>query len=316
MARADLARINCVIVEILAVERPRLVADQAIFADLRRVELDLDLHVLGDRDEVRAALLHQHLLRFGKAVDVAGIAVAVLGEALHQRIVEIAAPKPQHAEEDPLVALGLDKGLERVRAVDTDIEVAVRRQDHPVHPVGNLVLRRQPVGELDPLGPGGRPARRKIVERAQDLGPVGRLGWFEHHAGRAGIDHDRHRIGRLQLVDQKAERTLQQRQLVGFVHRSRRIDQERQILWLPLSGGWHIALDADLEQFGLVVPRRRHHRHRRPERRFEAGGRRIVVGEVVDQLFEPHRVGLRQRAVAQHAPHIRVRCRVDVDRKG
>ena len=87
------------------------------------------------------------------------------------------------------------------------------------------------------------------------------------------------------------------------------------MLRLPLAGRRHIALDADLEQLGLGVPRRRDHRHRRLERRIETARRRIVVREVVDHLFEPHRLGLRQIAVLEQAAHIGIGRRIDIDRE-
>ena len=53
VAGTNLARINRVIVEIRAIEQSRFIADQAIFCDLGRVELDLDLHVAGNGHERR-----------------------------------------------------------------------------------------------------------------------------------------------------------------------------------------------------------------------------------------------------------------------
>ena len=44
--------------------------------------------------------------------------------------------------------------------------------------------------------------------------------------------------------------------------------------------------------------------------------RLVVVREVVDQLLDPHRIGVRQIAVLEQAPHIGVRGRVDIDREG
>ncbi|MNN27245.1 hypothetical protein D3C81_1407740 [compost metagenome] len=46
MPGADLTGIDLVVVEVLALQRTVLVAEQAVFADGRRVELELDLDVL------------------------------------------------------------------------------------------------------------------------------------------------------------------------------------------------------------------------------------------------------------------------------
>ena len=59
--RTDLAGVLGVVVEVLLVQEAVLVADQAVGRDLRGVELDLDLDVLGDRHQRRAHLLDQTL---------------------------------------------------------------------------------------------------------------------------------------------------------------------------------------------------------------------------------------------------------------
>ena len=64
------------------------------------------------------------------------------------------------------------------------------------------------------------------------------------------------------------------------------------------------------------IPRRRHHRHRRLERLLGRVRARIVVGEVVDQLLDAHRIVLRQHAVVERRAHERIGRRVDVDREG
>src|SRR5690606_39243722 len=46
--RADLAGVDAVVGEILLVQHAGLIADQAVFTDAGRVELDLDLDVVGD----------------------------------------------------------------------------------------------------------------------------------------------------------------------------------------------------------------------------------------------------------------------------
>ena len=114
VARADLAGIDAVVVEVLALQRPRLVADQPVFGDGLRIELDLDLHVLGDREDRRRRILHQHLLGLGQRVDIGGRAVAVLGDRLHHLVVQIAAAEAEHRQEHAALALLLDHPLQIV----------------------------------------------------------------------------------------------------------------------------------------------------------------------------------------------------------
>ncbi|MCY1307261.1 hypothetical protein D9M70_571700 [compost metagenome] len=58
MAGADVTGVHLVVVEVFTLQGARLVADQPVFGDRRRVELHLQLDVLGDREERRACLLH------------------------------------------------------------------------------------------------------------------------------------------------------------------------------------------------------------------------------------------------------------------
>ena len=53
MARADIAGIDLVVVEVFALEGARLVADEAVFGDALRVPFDLDFDVLGDGEQRR-----------------------------------------------------------------------------------------------------------------------------------------------------------------------------------------------------------------------------------------------------------------------
>ncbi len=79
----DIAGIYGIIVEILARQGPRFIADQPVFRDRLRVELDLDFDVLGDGHQRATHLLDQNLACFGIAVDIGSVAVSGLGEQLH-----------------------------------------------------------------------------------------------------------------------------------------------------------------------------------------------------------------------------------------
>jgi len=112
LARSDIARVNLVVVEIVAVEEAGFVADQAVFGDRRRIELDLDLYVLGDREDRRGGVLHQNLFGLLQRVDIGRRAVAVLGDCLHHLVVEIAAPEAEHRQENAGLALLLNDALQ------------------------------------------------------------------------------------------------------------------------------------------------------------------------------------------------------------
>ena len=63
------AGVLLVVVEVLRREQPAIVAEQTVRGDLGRVELQLQLHVLGDRHHRAAELRHYHLLRLEDAVE-------------------------------------------------------------------------------------------------------------------------------------------------------------------------------------------------------------------------------------------------------
>ena len=129
----------------------------------RGVELHLDLHVLRDGHERGGRFLEQHLARLRQRIDVGGVAVAMLREALHQRVVVVAHPETEHRERDPALALARDVVLERVGVGEADVEVPVGGEDDAVHPAGDEVLRR-PGGRLresPPRRPSSRPRQRR-----------------------------------------------------------------------------------------------------------------------------------------------------------
>src|SRR5690606_13344504 len=132
IARADLAGIDAMIVEVLAVQHAGLVADQAIFGDASGIELDLDLYVVGDREHVRGHFVAQHAAGFAERIDVSGNAVAVLRQRLHQGVVVVAAAEAEHRKVDAGVALTLDEVLEFLRIVDANVEVAIGGDDDAV----------------------------------------------------------------------------------------------------------------------------------------------------------------------------------------
>ena len=96
MTRPDITRIHLVVVEIFAGQRTRFIADQTIFRDGRGIELDLHFHIRSNREQNARELIHQHLLRLWQAINITRLTISVLCQRLHRRIVQIAAPKPEH----------------------------------------------------------------------------------------------------------------------------------------------------------------------------------------------------------------------------
>ena len=192
VACPDIASIDAVVGEILFAQHAVLVADQAVLADRGGIELDLDLHVLGDGEERGAHLVAQHLLRFQRGVDIGVIAVTVVGDLFHHRLVVIACPEAERGERDAAVALPFDHVDQRVGVGNADVEIAVRGQDHAVHAALDEALLGHGIGEFEPRSAGGRSACAEPGEGGTHLGRA--AGGFEHDARAARVDDDRHLV--------------------------------------------------------------------------------------------------------------------------
>ena len=209
-----------------------------------------------------------------------------------------------------------DEVLQPVRIVDPDIEVAVGGKEDAVHLVLGVVELCELIGLADAFPARRRTAGRQPVEGREDLCFLVPRRRLEHGARRARIDHHRDRVVGGELVDQQADRLLDERQLVGLVHRARHVEQEDEVRGRTLLRLHLIALDADMHEKRVLVPGRGIDLDRGRERRVGAFGGRIIVIEVIDELLGPHRVPRRQRAAREIGARDAVRRRVNVDREG
>ena len=248
MAGAELAGVLRVVVEVFVRERAVLVADLPVRRHERRIELELHLHVFRDRDQRAGQLAHEDFLRFLQIVEIRVVAVAVIGEHLHARVLVVVVADAEGREVDAVVALLLDQLQQIVVAGDADVEVAVGGEDDAVVAAGDEVLFRDVIRELNALRSGGRAARLETIERGDDRLLVRAGRRRKHDACRAGVHDDRDAIFGAQLVDEEPERGLQQRQTRRRLHRAGDIEQEDEVVrrHAPL---FEIAsLDADPQQ--------------------------------------------------------------------
>ena len=315
MPGADFAGVLAVVVEVPRGQAAVLVADEPIGGHPRRIEFHLNLDVLGNRHQRAAQLFDQYLERFGFVVDEGVIAVGLVRELFHHGVVVIAHAEAQHAEEHtgPGVLRGQLNQLGR--AGHAHIEIPVAAQDYAVDAALPIVFSGCAVGYLDALAAVGRTARLQPLDRAVNhvlLIPGGRR---QHETGCAGIDDDRNTVVFVQAVDQHPQPPLDQGQFVVGVHGTGNVYQEHQVAGGPVAVQF-LALQPDSHQPVLPVPRTLR-RFRVNGKRMLAARRRVVVFEVVDQLLDPHRIGLRQRVMLhQVGPRFRVGSGIDINRKG
>ena len=72
---------------------------------------------------------------FAEAVDIAVVAVPLVGEEFHGVVLEIPPAIAQHAEEDAGFSLLRDQGEQGFVAAGSHIEITIRSQDDAVHAV-------------------------------------------------------------------------------------------------------------------------------------------------------------------------------------
>src|SRR5262245_37068720 len=102
MAGADFARVLLVVVEVLIPEESIFVANQSVGGDVLRVELDLDLDVLCDRDERVTGFLDEHLPGFVQRVEIGVVPVPAIRQLLHRRILDVAGADASTERKMPL----------------------------------------------------------------------------------------------------------------------------------------------------------------------------------------------------------------------
>ena len=200
-------------------------------------------------------------------------------------------------------ALARNEILKHLGVGDADIEIAVGRQQHAIDRALDEAGFRQLIGDTDALAACRRTAGLQVLDRGHDLRLFRSRRWVEHDSDLARIGNDGDAIVGFELVDQKMERALEQRQFVGLVHRARGVDQKNEIGARPLRFRQIVTFDADMEDLGVLVPWRRIDAHAGLERNFAAGRARIGVIEVIDHLLDADRIGLRQHAIIQRVAH-------------
>ena len=167
---------------------------------------------------------------------------------------------------------------------------------------------------LNPRAAVRRTARTEVIECFQNDVFLAGVRRIEHQAGGARIDDECHTVVLAELIDEQFHRRLHERQPIGCVHRTRHIDQENEVARRAFAVVDRLRFQRDANEAMLRLPGAIGHldAHRKRVVPFWRG---IAVREVIDHLFEPNRIGVRQRVVVQKVPHDRVTRGVDIDAK-
>ena len=194
---------------------------------------------------VAAHLRHEHLARLGQRVDVGVVAVALVGQHLHLRVLDVAGAEAEDGEEDAVLALRFDELFELAVARRADVEVAVGGEDDAVVAAVDEVLFRDVVGELDARAAGRRAARFERLDRGEDRPLVGAGRRRQHESRVAGVDDDGHAVLRPELIDEQLESFFHQRQFVRLHHRAGDVDEEDEVVRRQVGGLHAPSLQSD-----------------------------------------------------------------------
>ena len=310
MAGSELSGVDVVVAEIAVAHPAVLESDQSVPVHDVLVELDLDLRVLGDRQQRRDELVLEEPFGFVDGVDVGVEPVSLVGQLLHRHVVEVAHAEPDRDQVDATVSVFADHSSEVVRVGDADVRDPVGGEHHPVDPVAAEGLVGEPVTLAQTCLEVRRPARPEPVDRVEDHVAVTGAGRFEHDARAAVVGDDRDGVVVVQLVDQDRERLLHQPESVVAIHRARGVDHEREGRLPAVLVVHDLALHADADQVVVVV-----------EGRWPAIDAElepvawcsVVVIERVDVLLRAHRLGGRELELLDPAPSDGVGAGVDVE---
>jgi len=314
LSGAHLAGVFGIVLEILIGQHAVFIAEQAKGADLGRIELHLDLDVVGLGKEVAAAFLDQHLFRLQQRIDIGIVAIAGIGENLHRVIMVIAHAETQHGQIDAALAFVLDQALQLITAGDAHVEIAVRGQNDAVVALGHEALFRHLVGGDDAARGVGGTAGVEVVDGGRDLLPPAARRGRQHHPVGTGINNDADAVLLGHLLHQHQHGLLEQGQLVRLVHGTGHVHQKDEVR--RRQGGLVQILRLEADAYQLVA--------RLPGTGAEFGGDGerllfrfgIVIGKIVDHLLDAHRAHRRQLAGGDQAADVAVGGGVHVDGEG
>ena len=165
-------------------------------------------------------------------IDVGVVAVALVGELLHRRVLEVAHAEAEHRQDDAAC-----RACPRSGASSSPWSVTPTLKSPSVARITRLTpplmkcSARHLVGELDARAAVGRAARLEPLDRVEDRRRVARRGVDgSTRPGVAGVDDDRDAVLRAVSVRrQHRQRRFHQRQLVRLDHRAGDVDQEHEV---------------------------------------------------------------------------------------
>ena len=313
---ADVACVHLVVVEVFAGKHAVFIADQAVFLHGGGVEFHLDFHVLRHGGERGGKLAVQHFLSFFWAVDVAIVAVAGIGQLLHQPFVVVAAAEAERGERNAAFAFFGHHAAQGVEIGNAHVEIAVGGEQDAVDAVADIGALGGLVGLLDGVFAGGGAACPQAVERGEDFLPLVARGGRQHDLVAVGIGNEGDAVLGAGLVREGAEGVFHHRQFVAAIHGAGHVHQEHEVGRRQRGLAHLFGLDADADQLGAAAEGGIHGFGVHGEG-FAVGRLGVAVVEIVDDFFNAHGIGGRQAAgLGEEAADIGIATGVHINAEG
>ena len=303
-----------VVVEVARLESAFFVSDEPIGGDLGRVKLHLDLHVLGDGHHRSGHLIQQHFAGFAERVEIGVITVAAVGHGHHPIVPQVADADSQDAQEHAGPGLFRDQRLQLVHRAGSDVEIAIRAQDHPVDLFLFEMQRRLFVREPDPACPVGGAARPQAVDGLENPLLLLARGAFQCHLAVPRVGHHRHPVLFPELSHQEPDALLDQRQTIRRAHAAGDVDEENKVGGAAFFPRDFPGFERHPGQPMEGLPRRLRE-VRLHGKRFAVRRHRVGVGKIVHQLLDPHRIRVRPPPLVEHTAHEGIGGGVHIARK-
>ncbi len=250
MAGADLAAVHAVVAEVLVGDLAVLVADQPELPDGLPVERHLGLGVAGPDLQVGGELVDEDLAGLLLVADVGGVAVALVGEPLHERVAVVAADA--HAEEgDAVLAPGrVDLLQDALRLGVAGVGEGVGEEHHPVGRALAVALDRLLVAEGDAGPDVGGSGRAQLLHHVLDPVPVApEAGHRQPGLGLVAEGDQGEGVVVAQFVGEDVQGRADQVEAAGLRHGAGDVDDERERRGRALGGRrGGLGGEADAEQ--------------------------------------------------------------------
>ena len=236
-----------VVFEILVVQGAVLVAQQAVFLHVFRVELDLRLHVFCHDVREAYELAVNAFLHVCDVIDHAVGSVAVLTQNFEFIVLIVIQARADHRQEHARLFLFFDQGFEPVFRVDAEVQVAVRDQDDLVVPAVPVCFFTDGVGGLDAGGAVGGSVDKDGQDVTHDVFQVAATADHMVREDRmvvGAVGDQAQDITFLQLRNDRGQRL--ERDVSLRRHAARSVQKEDDILMLLRRV---VCLDIDIQKF-------------------------------------------------------------------